>query len=194
MDLKDVYIGALRRFKRRNLAVLPRVQLQYGRNERWFVREFALAVNQHLGGGTTPRTLRSFASCEYGYADLSIWDNDGDHLAARIEAKAIYSDATVTPEAAVRRAREQLKVKNRRLGEAGLKAGLFFTIFTQEGAFEAAHLRDFEEEARDAIRGAFTSDQDIRLTEMCPPSAIVFGHEQWHTSSRIAWGTLRSAR
>lgn len=192
MDFKSVYFGALDRFGRRNRAVLPLVQLQYGRNERWFVREFALAVNQYLGDAGAPRMLRSFATCEYGNADLTIWENDSQHPAVLVEGKAIYSNAKVKPAVVVRRAREQLEVENRRLGKAVLKVGLFFVIFIQKDAFHVAHLRQFEAEAREAIRGAFTSDHGIRLTELCPPSAIVFGQEQWHTASRIAWGTLPS--
>lgn len=64
MDAKNVYWQARAHFLSRNSEVLPQAQLQTGRNERWFVREFAMAMNYHFCGRWAPSTLSPYADCE----------------------------------------------------------------------------------------------------------------------------------
>ncbi len=211
MNLKDLYFGAVAQFLHRNGVVLPHVQLQYGRNERWFAREFALAMNAWLD--LAPAALHSggYADCEHKFVDISVW-RPGDEVAwlreVLYEVKALYtqrfSPEGITKEddfgGVVERARQQL---TRSCNGRIRKVGLFWLIYNRrlsvppddDGQIVAGEVDAFQHHARGAIRQGFTSDHDIRLTELCPPTPVVFGRpgqlaaQRWTTASWVTWGT-----
>ncbi len=187
MDFSELYSGAKGRFLERNGAVLPLIQLQYGRNERWFVREFALAMNQHLANHEAPRVLASYASCEYGYADLSVWERET--LGGMVEAKALYSGRrAIDRDDVVKKARVQLLVS--RAGPTTGLYGVFFIVYAEKGLGDRAKLEAFYEHSRASIRTHFGSDDDFRLSKLCDPTQVTFGNKQWTTASCMTWGKL----
>lgn len=191
MDVKDLYWGALRRFQERNEGVLPQLQLQYGANERWFAREFTLAMNCHLAGSWSPDRFQRYADCEYRYGDISVWE--GPTALALYEVKALYSDMSeATIGAVVEKAAGQLSDQSGIPTER--KVGLFFAVFYGKGSKATAieKAQAFEGSVRSAVRTFFESDHNIRMTELSGLTEIDYGHddipESWHTQSWVTWG------
>jgi hypothetical protein len=208
MNAKEIYWSALGRFWKRNKRILPQIQLQYGRNERWFVREFALAISQHYTGTDAPREFDDYAECEHRYTDISVW-NYGTRKewwpTLVFEAKALYSDdfycnnerPNIFPALVVATASNQLQKCPLSLD---CKRGLFFCIFREQlgkGEDKQTILKlekQFVDEARGAIRKHFMSDQNIRLTPLSPLTRVRYPDQTWFTSSYISWGTPRRSR
>lgn len=197
MNPKDLYFKALARFRERNHEVLPQLQLQYGANERWFQREFTLAMNCHLAGSWNPTSLRRFADCEFKHGDITIWDGGSDDALALYEVKAIYSDMSAdTIRSYVATTAKQLVAE--KAVQTDRKLGLFFSIYYAQGVADdcGRDPTDFEKVVRDAVREHFTSDHNIRMTELSPLTEIDFGgserREPWRTQSWITWGILRT--
>jgi hypothetical protein len=88
MNAKRVFGRSTTFFVKRNGDVLPQAQLHTGANERWFVREFAIAMNRHFGGSWSPIKLQPYADCERSYADISVWAADEKRPVALYEAKS----------------------------------------------------------------------------------------------------------
>ncbi|MBX3158421.1 MAG: hypothetical protein KF773_20800, partial [Deltaproteobacteria bacterium] len=192
MDAKDLYFGALKQFRDRNAPVLPQVQLQYGANERWLAREFTLAMNCHLAGSWNPQRMQRFADCEFRYADITVWE--GDTPLALYEVKALYSDmSTEMIRGIVEKASRQLS--DHHAIEVDRRLGLFFAVYYEKGKSETCgvHANAFATRVRDAVRTCFTSDHQIRMTELSPLSEIDYGPleaDPWHTQSWVTWGQL----
>ncbi len=197
MDAKALYFDALAWFLERNSNVLPQLQLQYGRNERWFARELALAMNAHLSGGWGAHALPLYADCEVGYGDISVWSHGartGWAPQAVYEIKVLYSDdfdlqkgsieySTAVVEKAWTQLRDTRVPAERRIG-------LFFVVHASREP-NPASIAQLKTGARNAIRSWFTSDHDIRLTSLCPLTQIAFGEagaEPWFTESWATWG------
>lgn len=195
MNAKEVFFEAVRHFKERNADVLPQAQLQTGANERWFAREFAIAMNRHFGGSWAARDLQPYADCECSYADIAVFDGD-DKPAALYETKVIYNDCGDNLIAKiVDRAHEQLTGRARLDSERRL--GLLFTVYCAQGPASgvAEHkIQHFRDQVRTQARRRFKSDHDMRITDLSPLTEIRYaganGLVPWHTQSWITWGAV----
>jgi hypothetical protein len=134
MDAKQLFFSAIDHFKKRNAEVLPQLQLQKCRNERWFARELALAMNRHLTSTWSPTALPLYADCEENYADISVWESGPDVPRTRklvYELKTIYRSLDGGKASAidgiVARAREQLALPS--VSDAARRFGLFLIIY-----------------------------------------------------------------
>ncbi len=187
LNAKKLYFRALSTFLDRNCDVLPQLQLQYGKCERWLSREFALAMNTHLAGSSAAANLPTYTDCEFSYADISVWRPPVEEPLALYEVKALYREDPI--EGVVEKARRQLA--NSPLAIAENRIGLFFAIFVTKGAkagWPADKAKAFEKRVRNSVRDGFSSDHKIRMTEMVAPTEIVFGTESWWTASWLTWG------
>jgi len=185
LNAKKLYFRALRTFLDRNCEVLPQLQLQYGKCERWLSREFALAMNLHLAGSRAD--LPTYSDCEYRYADISVWRPPTNEPLALYEVKALYKSDPI--EGIVDKARSQLARSPLAISEN--RVGLFFAIFVAKGAragWPHAKATAFKNRVRDAVRDGFSSDHDIRMTEMVVPTEVRYGSESWWTASWMTWG------
>jgi hypothetical protein len=113
-------------------------------------------------------------------------------------SKVLYNHHT-TPVAGriIARAHDQL-VANPWL-DSERKIGLFFAVYCAEGRKTSAvrsAVKSFKDRARQAIRGHFRSDHDIRMTLLSPLTEISYqstkGLQAWHTKSWITWGMPRT--
>jgi hypothetical protein len=190
INAKDLYFKALERFKARNGDVLPLIQLQYGKCEHWFVREFALALNAELSnGGASP--LSMYADCERAFADISIWSGKPATAVpvAVYEVKALYHGYPEL-EGIVEKARRQLD--NTRIEDAERRVALFFAIYRAErDRAKPEAVRGFCDDVRGTIRKFFRSDHDIRMTQLAPERETAFDGEVWTSQSWITYGFPR---
>ena len=184
LDAKTLYFAALDIFRERNRQVLPQLQLQHGKCERWLSREFAVAMNGALTGSLGPTSMQTYADCELGYADITVWRPPGKEPLALYEVKALYRRDPLV--GIVKRARSQLE--SGPLAVAENRIGLFFAVFVNKGTWRSQSAKEFQDAARDAVRTEFTSDHDIRMTRLVPPTEIVYGDASWWTSSWVTWG------
>lgn len=193
MNAKDLYWRALEKFRERNEEVLPQLQLQYGANERWLQREFALAINCYLSGSWRANSMRRYADCEFRHGDIVVWE--GRHALALYEVKALYSKMSrATLHAFIKKAAIQLK--HRKVVESDRKLGLFFAMFCRKGQPDdlGNRVSNFKKQVRDGVRMHFKSDHHIRMTQLSPLTEINYGSDAssdlWHTQSWVTWGTL----
>ena len=184
LNAKKLYFGARRAFVERNREVLPQLLLQYGKCERWLSREFALAMNAHLAGSPGAVELPTYADCEWRYADIYVWRSPAETPLALYEVKALYQHDPI--EGIVQKARSQLAASPLAIAEN--RVGLFFAIFVAKGAWPSAKATAFRKRVREAVRAEFTSDHDIRLSVLVPPTQLHFGSESWWTASWVTWG------
>jgi hypothetical protein len=187
LNAKKLYFRALSTFLVRNCELLPQLQLQYGKCERWLSREFALAMNTHLAGSSAAANLPTYTDCEYRYADISVWRPPIEEPLALYEVKALYREDPI--EGVVEKARRQLARSPLVIAEN--RVGLFFAIFVAKGAkggWPAAKATAFKNRVRDSVREEFSSDHGIRMTDMVAPAEIRFGAESWWTASWLTWG------
>jgi hypothetical protein len=195
MDAKHLFFASLDHFKERNREVLAQVQLQKCRNERWFARELALSMNRHLSGTWAAKELPTYADCEEDYADISVWNTDDlkrDRLIV-YEVKTLYRTLdwnggdSRNLDSRVIRAREQLARPV--FDETQRKLGIFLVFYDCKGDVDETDVHSYTTAVRDSIRRRFHSDHDMRLTELCPRSAIRYWPSGvWHTQSWITWG------
>lgn len=208
MDARTLYWRARKHFIKRNTNVLPQVQLQWGANERWFAREFGLAMNTALCGSTSPTSLgrsQRYADCEFGYGDISVWQADRTVPPIPLqlwEVKAFYSTGSTRRylDAVVKRGAGQLR-------DSGLSSqrsvGLFFLVYVARdrnrahtAVDHAVPMKTFQARCRDAVRTKFRSDHNIRVTPLVGLTSFDYGtHGRWWTASWTTWGVLgRSSR
>jgi hypothetical protein len=203
MNAKTLYWRARNQFIKRNTAVLPQLQLQWGANERWFAREFAIAMNQVLCGSTSPTRLgrsQRYVDCEYGYGDISLWQAGKTSKISPLqlwEVKSFYSTRSTRRhlDAVVGRGAKQLQ-------DSGLgsqrSVGLFFLVYVARDRDRTHTTEDhetpmeaFQARCRDSIRTNFRSDQNIRVTPLSDLTSFDYGtHGRWWTASWTTWGVL----
>lgn len=136
-----------------------------------------------------PRTMPTYADCEFGYADITVWRQPSPAPLALYEVKAFYPSSQLAP--VVRKARAQLE--DGPLAVADNRVGLFFAIYTAKGhwqdqALQRRSAKSFRDEVRNAVRGEFKSDHHIRMTPLVAPTTILYGDNPWWTTSWITWG------
>jgi hypothetical protein len=189
MNPGELYCAAIRHFLERNRAILPQVQLQYGRNERWFAREFALAMNREFAGTWSPTAFHAYADCEEGHVDISIVEA-GVRVTAW-EIKVLYRSLNGAKRDGMvgyaEKARRQLLDSAQPHKH---KCGLFWVIYDCRST-HSEDAKEFVEEARQAILSAFDSADSISLSPLSPRTTITYPTSVWSTESWLTWGTPR---
>ena len=187
MNQGELFAATIRHFLERNRTILPQVQLQYGRNERWFAREFALAMNREFTGTWSPTAFQTYADCEERHVDISIVEA-GIKVTAW-EIKVLYRSLNGPKRDGMvgyaEKARRQLLDSDQPHKQ---KCGLFWVIYDCRFA-HGEDAKEFVEEARQAILSAFDSDDNICLTPLSPRTKITYPTSVWNTESWLTWGT-----
>jgi hypothetical protein len=208
MDAKQWYWRGLTHFKRRNIdETLTRVNLQWGKNERWYAREFGLALQGALR--QKPNAMKLYVDCEYSRADIAVLDGDDECLAV-YEVKALYNGySSRLMSGIIDKAHRQLDESVARISSKK-KIGLFFLVFRKRGKVDASdraalraeevaigrEAKDFSEEAGALIRRRFESDHNVRVTALSGLEWLSYvgrqdDRERWYTQSWISWGYPR---
>lgn len=198
MKMSQLITKATASFLERNCDALPLLQLQYGRNERWLVREFALAMNRVLATQWPPRVLPMYACCEYRSWDISVWTHD-ERAIGVIECKVLYSaDSPRSYEQYAHKAANQLS----RGPDSGgaVRTGMFFLI----DSFKPSPRRrksqsEFLSAAAGAVQLYFDIESGPGRTRRTPiplsgRHQLTLGSETWSTSSWLIWGSHRAAQ
>jgi len=198
MNAKQLYYRARRHFLERNTHVLADVQLQWGRNERWFAREFAIAMNRELCGSTNAACLgrsQRYVDCEYGYGDISLWKAGHAGLPIQLwEVKTFYSTRSSTQhlQRVVKRAAQQLHDSHL---QPERNIGLFILIYLARDNPRRNHnnnIAAFINRCRGAIRTQFDSDHHIRINPLLGLRHFDYGADgKWWTASWTTWGILQ---
>lgn len=196
MDVEVLYEGARRRFRRRNKQVLPQVQLQWGANERWFAREFALAMNHELCGAANARCLGKsglYADCEYRFGDISVWSERSAVVPVHLwEVKTMYS--TYSSPGRLKLIAEEAadQLRRSRLRRATHRAALFVLVYVAKDMPRSEHrgrIARYSAKWATAISREFS--EHAPFAELSPLASLDFGrHGTWWTQSWTSLGRL----
>jgi hypothetical protein len=141
-------------------------------------------MNAWLVGSTGAAHLPTYADCEWHHADIYVWRPPADVPLALYEVKALYKQSPI--EGIVRKAHRQLARSPLAIAEN--RVGLFFAIFISKGTWKPDKVTAFKARVREAVRAEFASDHGIRMTDLVPPTQIVYGSEPWWVAAWVTWG------